>query len=956
MTMSYRKAVFNLPKSQRTESHRWLPLRALLALSIAALAFWACGKNRSSDPDVISRSADKKPLLKKSPGDKNQKTDLESTAEVKKRECKTPETSVQLPAIQEEANPGFKSVSFESLRSKVETTCAKCHGAPLAAKGGFSFALQHKNKSFAIAGEATEFLGIEQSADTIENALRGANGISQMPPGSKSSDPDILELLNLMAAWKQAGKPEGSFWVPTDGTQVFNSTPDTGTEASGLKAGQFVKTDLGDCIPKAEVVGVDPQRDALFASWNELPKLLSQTDLFSGDDLELAKAGTVAYNVEYPLWADNSEKGRYIHLPSDKNDQDKWVRKTPQLLNGDYVFPENTRFYKTFYKAVTNADGSKVFRKIETRIIVVRKDLKSNLMGTYLWNEKESEAVLHDKPYRDGTGFRDEVLFYQSDVPNKKARKYALPGMQRCVECHNGTPQSVLGFTPTQLTRRALGEAGRDLPVGADESNQVERLVSYSVLPTQAVPDEATKLENARNDRGEGPRNVHELRLQGFMVGNCSHCHNPEGFAMKENQVKFEMTAGKLFQFDSKNQRSIHFARSSNKLFVNLNQLSPDNITLEDLRQSYLFLRVQAGSKDKDLLPFNAMPMHTPGGTNCKLINLTGKWILSQLPNGEELADKWSYACDAVEDYPWIALDSTESPNWTPRRLDWATAMPDLFRNMEFPEGLQTIANYKFPLGYFTAKPECVFPADFNPPKVSDPYFWQDWMWKTGVPNTELRKPLNELYFVKPGAYFYSSMCAKCHGNLGNGQGPFATSLNVLSDGDIRVANFMSGLFAPQGKNLSQFDVTEPSGEKRNLSANYLIWMAMGGTLVNFPDSVSEITGKHKANMLNLARDICSGFLPGSPKAVGPFFYNYGLLKAVCFYNNGDPTNVPADLGFDKDTVPPLPINEEKQNVWLDKAAINAGYTIYRYLKDDAMNSVWQPGVNECEKVYPTVR
>ena len=41
-------------------------------------------------------------------------------------------------------------------------------------------------------------------------------------------------------------------------------------------------------------------------------------------------------------------------------------------------------------------------------------------------------------------------------------RRYAIPGAQRCIECHMGSPSAsfVLGFTPLQIARRPAGQGG----------------------------------------------------------------------------------------------------------------------------------------------------------------------------------------------------------------------------------------------------------------------------------------------------------------------------------------------------------------------------------------------------------------------------------------------------------------------------------------------------------------
>lgn len=287
------------------------------------------------------------------------------------------------------------------------------------------------------------------------------------------------------------------------------------------------------------------------------------------------------------------------------------------------------------------------------------------------------------------------------------------------------------------------------------------------VLKTiQAVPKRVTQAAHFGHARFS--------RKQGYMVGNCAHCHTPEGFAMKNNKVKLDLTEGKLYDFNARAMRSIHFDFASNKLFVNTKAFVEGEgndgavvVSEQTLRQSYLYLRVSASPKDRELLPFHAMPMHTPGGSNCRLVNLTAKWILSQVPGADP--DGYTQECEPLQDFQWIDLDSTESPEWQPRRADWNT-----------PEGM---------------------------PEV-------------------------------------------------------------------------------------------------------------------FPHS-------------------------GTP--IGERFCDYGLMRDLCFLGNGDVKSIPTDLGFLPDTIPPKPVDAAKQDAWLDKAAYNAGWALYHYLKEDALEGRWQPAVNECE-------
>lgn len=932
-------------------------------------ALIACSKEGA--PGVFSKRPPVRPSLSEPAREEPRSSGPQGNAQSRRElVCKPTQTTALLPPLLEAENPEplGRTASFEEIKNTLSKGCAGCHGAPSLATGGFSFVPDYDDKSFVVAGESRSFPGLVSSLGRIQASLVHPDVSKRMPLGVAGTPQEgvYLELAKTLEAWKEAGTPNGLFVVPdARGPENDSGSAQASDSSRTFRPRQiFEETDLGECIPESSEAGHDPERDAFFASAERLPRLLSQTDLFTIDSLALARKGTFSYNVEYPLWADNAEKGRYVHFPSRKTADGKGYERMAAQWNAStrqFELPDNTRFYKTFYKAVKRRDGKEVFRKIETRILVVRKSGKP-LLGTYVWNADATEAVLHEVPYRNGTGFKDKTFSYVSDESTGATRVYALPGEQRCVECHQGQKDFALGFTPLQLNRRALGEAGREFPIGADESSQVERLVSYGVLANAPPKEDWPKLETAR---GLQPRNVHEARLQGYMVGNCAHCHTPEGFAMKNNKVKLDLTEGKLYDFNARAMRSIHFDFASNKLFVNTKAFVEGEgndgavvVSEQALRQSYLYLRVSASPKDRELLPFNAMPMHTPGGSNCRLVNLTAKWILSQVPGADP--DGYTQECEPLQDFQWIDLDSTESPEWQPRRADWNTpeGMPDVFRSLVFDADLKSLAAREYPIGFYDAKPTCRFPEVPAPSAFPDPWSAdvQKWMFRDANPDSEPPgralvpvKPLGQLYRAKPGAYLYATMCAKCHGTKGDGQGPFATSLNVMSDGDIRVANFTSGLFLKGGENLKRFDSDSTHGDAGNLAGNYLIWMAMGGTKVNFPPEVSHLTGKHKALMLNLVRDRCSGFLPHSGTPIGERFYDYGLMRDLCFLGNGDVKSIPTDLGFLPDTIPPKPVDAAKQDAWLDKAAYNAGWALYHYLKEDASEGRWQPAVNECE-------
>lgn len=841
-------------------------------------------------------------------------------------ECSEPKSSVTLPPIVENENSTAPTLSFDELKSEIDSACAGCHLAPASRTGGFWYVSSREKSEVRSNGQKVVVGGIAETAETMIRVLAD----NRMPPeGIRKSAPQKYSRLHgLIEDWTSAGKPAGRF-------PIRSSTAADGTSQ------RRVQSDLGSCIPRSDQIGVDTERDELFFNASILPEKLSQTDLFTLDSLALARRGTVSYNVEYPLWADNAEKGRYVHFPAAWSETEQRWKPSGAVYNPETKqlnVPPNTRFYKTFYKAVKAKSGATVFRKIETRIIVVRKPPQEPLHGSYKWNDNESEAFLVSIPYRDGTPWKDDIFRVTVDENTGKTRKYAIPGKQRCVECHKGGQDFVLGFTTLQLNRRAFGEAGRDREIGADEASQIQRFVEAGLLKNINHHSDLPLLEksNTRN-----AKNIHELRLQGYMVGNCAHCHNPEGFAMKENKVTLDLREGQIFDFDVR-RITRDSTRNSPKYFA-----KPG-----DPNQSQLFLRV-AATKIGDGGRYLPMPMHTPGDANCKLLNLTAKWIysLSGDPAVTQKAETEPIQCEPNDDFHWVDLDLTWplQKNFVPRRADWKdpiNGMPQRFVDLEQDTRLTKILRTPVPVDFWERgigtsgklEPKCDFPPK---PQVRKPVAW---MLDT---NGAMRQPASELYHVTPGGHFYNTTCAKCHGNVGDGRSGLATNLLTLSGGSIRVANLKDGLFGPG--NATQFDVPGMRGKTKNLTAQYLIWMAMEGTRVTFPPEMEPYVGRHKAQMLNQLRERCKNFIASSPQRATERMKDYLAFKDVCFFNNGKPTD--KNLQFDPST--DRPVNPAALEAWADRAAINTGWAIYEYLKTEGAAGKWQPAKNECEKMYP---
>ncbi|MES1207639.1 MAG: hypothetical protein ABUS79_17010, partial [Pseudomonadota bacterium] len=387
---------------------------------------------------------------------------------------------------------------------------------------------------------------------TVLDQIKSDNLTISMPPdgirwSDRAASDSVVQLANQLTEWINQNRPVGSFML-SDQSVATN----VGYVMSPALGAQL--TNIGSCIPDRRMIGTKlttmNQLDAMFASATQLPATLDQTDLSSLDSAELAQNGVISFAPAYPLWSDNAQKMRYVRVPVGQSIA--FDKKTQE-----FQIPPNTRFYKTFLKEVVDANGSKRFRKIETRLIVSRPDTvkpdgtaqQNAIFGTYVWNADETQASLLTTPLRNGKPFADRIFTYVTDEQKadaiiatnpanldsalKKARitrQYALPGSERCIQCHEGSTSKdfILGFRPVQIARRPTGAGGVYEAAADDELTQLQRFIDYGLITGVNSAADILPLEKSEGSRV--PRNQQELNAQAYMVGNCAHCHNPRGF------------------------------------------------------------------------------------------------------------------------------------------------------------------------------------------------------------------------------------------------------------------------------------------------------------------------------------------------------------------------------------------------------------------------------------------
>jgi hypothetical protein len=423
-----------------------------------------------------------------------------------------------------------------------------------------------------------------------------------MPPspyssGSAKPDNPLYQLAEHLQQWQQKGFPD-QFTVPIDsGSSQQPSTNEHPYLLSPDLAAAL--SNIGSCVPENLTNGAimeDPlvdemqKKDELFAGMktsDDLPDTILETDLVTLDSTELAQRRVFSYAPTYPLYSDHAGKMRYVRVPLGET-----IHYDDKLH--DFTIPDNTRFYKTFLKPVIDKDGNTGWRKMETRLIVVRQDSQNSdgsyttqgLRASYAWDKDETMAHRVKDPFRDGTAARDRMCPYvvdervtrdplknpisdaigdtceymtQDEMVDPKSgqiRHYAIPSTQRCDQCHMGSSSHsfVLGFTPWQVDRRKKGEGGIYEDPNDDELTQLQRFLDYGIV--DGIKPGQVKLEESQLIAAppRSPRNDYELTAQGYMMGNCAFCHNPHGFPVATNPIlkEFELfpsETGGIFQF-----------------------------------------------------------------------------------------------------------------------------------------------------------------------------------------------------------------------------------------------------------------------------------------------------------------------------------------------------------------------------------------------------------------------
>lgn len=261
---------------------------------------------------------------------------------------------------------------------------------------------------------------------------------------------------------------------------------------------------------------VDP---TYFATEN--PKSLRDWGMVqvSGGALVLGRRVT-PYDLTTPLFTDYAQKLRTIWMPAGAAAD----YKPDDVLS----FPVGTVITKTFFyqtgpggRVLQQADQTlihdgeglnlKHVRIVETRLLIHRPDGWAAL--TYLWNEAQTEAVLHR------VGAVVPLTLARQDGADEPF-SYIVPNVTQCSACH-ATNVATRVIQPIGPKARLLN---RDFAYADGTGNQLARLAAIGYLRGLDDPKEAPA-DVAWTDTGAS----FEARARAYLDINCGHCHSPDG-------------------------------------------------------------------------------------------------------------------------------------------------------------------------------------------------------------------------------------------------------------------------------------------------------------------------------------------------------------------------------------------------------------------------------------------
>jgi mono/diheme cytochrome c family protein len=284
----------------------------------------------------------------------------------------------------------------------------------------------------------------------------------------------------------------------------------------------------------------------------------------------------------------------------------------------------------------------------------------------------------------------------------------------------------------------------------------------------------------------------------------------------------------------------------------------------------------------------------------------------------------------------WIPTDTTEVPGkWIPRRQNWRDYLvtrdvpgitPELgsviddLQHVVLTSDLRTFALESLPMGIWDqrcqATPEAqatptVSEARSNPGAPLTRWLSGDVFQSEGSPTAT-----DHVHYQSRGEGVFRAICQNCHGPQIDSKSALAATIQELTGGTTRVANFVAGLFGPPTAPGAYAHAEFLLGDglpSEDWQVRYVLFMGLGGTGANIPiealnlvatspfyGQAVTVPGANSPNMLGSAQQLCFFVLDDTRSlgATGPEFNkntetnfvpqtgHYELWESLCAFGN----------------------------------------------------------------------
>ena len=320
-----------------------------------------------------------------------------------------------------------------------------------------------------------------------------------------------------------------------------------------------------------------------------IPRLLSQTGVFSDTPKRIASPGLIPYALNVAFWSDGADKSRWIAVPAG------------QILfsaSGEWRFPAGTVFVKNFDLGLDAANPA-AKRRLETRILV--RDSQGGVYGAvYKWRPDGSDAELLSTS-------ATETIQVKSATGNPQEQTWYYPSRQDCLTCHTAGAGGVLGVKTRQLNRPFT------YPSGVTDNEL--RTWNHLGLFTPAFKDEELQKFTALAAAGDTRRSLQD-RARSYLDANCAQCHRPGG-TVANFDARYDTPLEKQALIDG-------------PVLIDQGIDRPRVISPHDIWRSIAYMRVDTTGDIR-------MPPLARETIDQKGVQLLGEWINS-LPGPEVLA------------------------------------------------------------------------------------------------------------------------------------------------------------------------------------------------------------------------------------------------------------------------------------------------------------------------------